>query len=477
MQKTLLYKILAILALTLVICLLLAMIQGTIHDRSEFRAEAVASIAADSVREQSIIGPVMVIPYTDEFDVTVPATTDAASKTETVRRSVSRVHLVFPNQLTVDGRFDTDYRYRGIHRVLYYSGQHALSGDFDLPLKSSLPRTNSLSRITVGQASIAVGIEDVRGIRNIPTITWGKQPIEFQQGTGSIALGSGLHADLPPMDMEQSGRVNFAFNLGLDGIERQHFSPVARNNQITLASKWPHPQFGGRFLPSTKDRSISDDGFKANWSISSLSTATQQQLRALQEGSAPAANATPAERIAAAVAVGGGTDPRADRFSVAFIEPVNVYSLAGRATKYGLLFVALTFAAFFIFEILKRLPIHPVQYLLVGLALVLFFLLLVGLSEHIPFVTAYLIASTACILLLGFYLSFVLRNRLRGLGFGVALTVLYGALYGLLSSENNALVLGSILLFAVLGAIMVATRKVDWYQVGKTEPVAAGEVN
>ena len=467
MQKTLLYKILAILALTVLICLPLVMIQNTIYERSEFRAQAVASIAADSVREQSIVGPVMLIPYTDEFDITIPTVNDE-NKTETVKRSVSRVHLVFPNQLNVEGKFDTDYRYRGIHRVLYYSGQHKLTGDFDLPLKSALPRTNSLSRITVGQPSIAVGIEDVRGIRNIPTITWGKQAIEFQQGTGSAALGSGLHADLPAMDLEQTARVPFAFNLGLDGIERQHFSPVGRNNQISLTSKWPHPQFAGNFLPSTKDRVINDDGFKANWAISSLSTAAQQQLRALQHGSANA------EPVPGAAATPIRPPVQVDRFSVAFIEPVNVYSLAERATKYGLLFVALTFAAFFIFEILKRLPIHPVQYLLVGLALVLFFLLLVGLSEHIQFVVAYAIASTACILLLGFYLSFVLRDWKRGLGFGVALTVLYGALYGLLVSENNALVLGSILLFAVLGAIMVATRKVDWYQVGKTdaEPVA-----
>ena len=135
--------------------------------------------------------------------------------------------------------------------------------------------------------------------------------------------------------------------------------------------------------------------------------------------------------------------------------------------------MALTFAAFFVFEILKRLPIHPVQYLLVGLALVLFFLLLVSLSEHIAFVHAYLIASVGCIVLIGFYLSFVLRDWKRGMGFGVALTMLYGALYGLLISESNALVMGSILLFAILAAVMVATRKVDWYQLGKAEPVAA----
>jgi inner membrane protein len=122
------------------------------------------------------------------------------------------------------------------------------------------------------------------------------------------------------------------------------------------------------------------------------------------------------------------------------------------------------------FEVLKMLPIHPVQYLLVGLALVLFFLLLVSLSEHIAFLTAYLIASGACIVLIGYYLAAVLRDWKRGMGFGTALTLLYGALYGLLVSENNALVLGSILLFAVLSGVMVATRKVDWYQVGRTVP-------
>ena len=145
---------------------------------------------------------------------------------------------------------------------------------------------------------------------------------------------------------------------------------------------------------------------------------------------------------------------------------VNIYSQADRASKYGLLFVALTFAAFFVFEILKRLPIHPVQYALVGLALALFFLLLLGLSEHVEFALAYLAASAACIGLLSYYLGHVLRDRWRGLAFGSGLILLYGALYGLLISENNALVLGALLLFAVLAALMVATRKVDWYQIG-----------
>jgi inner membrane protein len=262
-----------------------------------------------------------------------------------------------------------------------------------------------------------------------------------------------VHATLEMAALEREEQVRFAFDLGLDGIERQHFAPVAKNNEITLKSAWPHPQFGGRFLPVARERTVTDDGFAATWRISALSTDTQQQLLAMEE------KATPRENTLAGL----------DRFSVGFIEPVNVYSLAERATKYGLLFVALTFAAFFIFEVLKSLPIHPVQYLLVGLALALFFLLLVGLSEHYAFIYAYLISSLACIVLIGFYLSFVLHDWKRGMGFGVALTMLYGALYGLLISESNALVLGSILLFAVLAAVMVATRKVDWYQIGKAE--------
>lgn len=156
-----------------------------------------------------------------------------------------------------------------------------------------------------------------------------------------------------------------------------------------------------------------------------------------------------------------------DSFGVAFIEPINIYSQSDRAIKYGLLFIALTFAAFFLFEILKQLPMHPIQYGLVGMALAIFFLLLVSLSEHIQFLYAYLIASTACILLIGIYLGFVLNSKKRGYGFATALTILYAVLFGLLQSENNALVMGSILLFTILTAIMMATRKVNWYQVGK----------
>ena len=450
MQKTLLFKLLAILALTVVICIPIAMIDNTISERSTFRDEAVQSVSAESVREQVITGPILVVPYTDEYSEIIPAKS-SIEPAETINRSVTRKMIIFPNQLTVGGNIVTFRRYRGIHQVLQYRGTHDFKGDFSLPAMEALTRETPNSRLTMGRPYVALGIEDVRGISDIPKLNWNGEQVEFQQGTGLEAQRGGVHANLGPLSM--GSKATFSFRLALDGIERQHFVPVGKNNTITLTSNWQHPQFGGRFLPAP-ERRIDETGFAATWNISALSTNAQQQM--LDNEGAGA----------------GGTKTQLDRFSVSFIEPVNVYSMAERATKYGLLFLVLTFAAFFLFEVLKALPIHPVQYLLVGLALALFFLLLVSLSEHVAFHVAYIIASGACIVLIGFYLASVLRDWRRGLGFGTGLALLYGALFGLLVSENNALVLGSLLLFAVLAGVMVATRKVDWYQIGKS-PAAA----
>ena len=219
------------------------------------------------------------------------------------------------------------------------------------------------------------------------------------------------------------------------------------SNRIELRSSWPHPDFQGRFSPQNPH--ISSKGFDAAWDISALAANTQSRY-----------------------AVGSGVKEGADEIELTLVDPVNIYTQADRASKYGLLFVLLTFVGFFMFELIKQLRIHPIQYLLVGLALAIFFLLLISLSERIPsFLASYLIASGACIGLQGFYLSHVLQSRVRGIGFATMLTALYAALYGLLCSEDNALVLGSLMLFAILAAIMVITRKIDWYQLSQVAVV------
>lgn len=471
MQKSLLFKTIIIGLLAIVIYVPLMMIQSTIWERMRYRDEAVRSITADSVSEQVVIGPVLVIPYTETWEEqTVDATTQKTTKHLV---SNNHKHYVYPNDLTVKGAIDTDQRYRGIHKVLVYTGNHQISGDFMLPDIASLAsKDKTNASITQTEAPyVSIGLSDTRGLQNFPKLQWGDQSFEFRQGSKLTSFQRGIHARLDGMQTAKAGQVKFKMDLILDGIERLSFAPVAKNNQITLSSNWPHPQYGGRFLPSPKGRIHNDNGFSANWNISALSSNAQQQLSNLESAS-NAVNPVTAAQVTRTQEESTAASVPIDVFSVSFIEPVNIYSQADRAVKYGLMFVALTFAAFFLFEVLKQLPIHPIQYTLVGLALALFFLLLVSLSEKISFILAYLLASIACILLIGFYLSYVLRNWKRGFGFGCALTVLYGILFGLLQSESNALVMGSLLLFAVLSAIMVITRKVDWYQLGKATPAA-----
>jgi inner membrane protein len=443
MQKKLLLKCLIIFGLMLLIGLPLMMVEGTINERLRFHEQAVQSIAEDSVREQRVIGPVLVLPYTEEV------------KDRDTTRVVVRRKLVFPNELQIASKINTERRYRGIHQVLMYSGGHSFAGDFSLPVLGDFPRESPSSQLTMGRPYIALSVSDVRGIRDIPAVIVAGRNYKFEQGARLPGYPGGMHVLLDLAELKAAGAtVPFGFSLYLAGTERQHFVPVGTNNIVTVESNWPHPQFGGNFLPET--RSIGETGFKAGWRVSAMASGAQQQLAAQEVAGALPANAADART-------------KLDSFNIGFIEPVNIYAQADRATKYGLLFVALTFAAFFVFEILKRLPIHPIQYTLVGLALIMFFLLLVSLSEHIDFLVSYLIAAGACIALITYYLAAVLRSRARAGGFGAGLVLLYSALYGLLISENNALVLGSLLLFTALGAVMVATRRFDWYGIGNDD--------
>jgi inner membrane protein len=303
----------------------------------------------------------------------------------------------------------------------------------------------------------------VRGIIGTPRLRVDGIDVALEQGLGA-GDGTGVHARL--RSPRAGGTLAFDSRLDfvLGGTESLALVPLGERNRFALSSTWPHPHFGGSFLPRT--RSIDARGFRAEWEVSSLATAARAQYAA---GKAVARAADPVQ--------GGGRSGKEvqaegiDAVGVSLVDPVNVYSQADRASKYGILFVLLTFVGFFMFELIRQLPIHPIQYGLVGLALAIFFLLLVSLSEHIAFGWAYLLASIACIGLLGFYVGFVLRSRARGAGFAAMLAILYAVLYGLLASEDNALVLGSVLLFLILAAIMVVTRRVDWYQPAAGTPL------
>jgi inner membrane protein len=283
----------------------------------------------------------------------------------------------------------------------------------------------------------------VRGLVGVPSLQVSGVQRRLLQGQGHGR--SGLHTTLAAPAAGATLAFDVEFKSSLQGTETLSIAPLAERNVITLESAWPHPQFHGDFLPRT--RAIGPDGFRARWEVSSLASNAQSQFRARMSGRTNQ----------------GATDA-VDAISVSLVDPVNIYSQVDRATKYGVLFVLLTFVAFFMFEFLKQLRIHPIQYGLVGLSIAIFFLLLLALSERIAFGTAYLLAAVACVTLIGYYLRHVLGGWARGAGFAGLLGTLYAALYGLLISEDNAMVLGAGLLFVILAAIMVLTRKVDWYR-------------
>jgi inner membrane protein len=224
-------------------------------------------------------------------------------------------------------------------------------------------------------------------------------------------------------------------------------APVADETLAHLRSSWPHPGFGGRFLAA--ERTVSEQGFEARWRVSALVSGARAEFVERLQGGAAATGVAPVEAQ--------------DRFDVTMVQPLDVYALSLRAVKYGALFVALVLLATFMVETLGGPRLHPVQHGLVGASIAVFFLLLVALSEKIAFGAAYACAAGASVLLLAVYFGAVLRSAARGAMLAAYVAVLYAALYGLLISEHNALLLGSLLLFGMLAALMLFTRRVDWY--------------
>ena len=445
MDKKLLFKLAAIFFMSLLLLVPLGLIEGQIRERSQRQNEVQASIANSAAGEQLLVAPVIAVHYREQVDVAMPR--EGNPEQTTVRtRIVERTLLVPPEKLEMLGETAVETRNRGIYQARLFRLGFGTSGRFVLKPLAELP---SGGRIVSARARLLLGIADPRGVNNDPEVTINGKVHRFASasskneppaaatapdGTATQAAPTNrLAIDLGPLDLQRESRFDFSFPLQLTGTTRLAIAPTGEANRIELKSAWPHPNFGGRFLPTA--RTVGKDGFAARWDISHL-----------------------ARNFEATQKPGSG-----EVLSIDFVDPVNVYLQSERAVKYGVLFIVLTFAGFFLTEILRRAPIHPMQYLLVGLALAIFFLLLIALSEHLSFVLAYAASAAACIGLIAFYLAGALGGARQGLAFGAGLTGLYGVLYGVLLSEDNSLLMGSLLLFLALGATMLATRRVDWY--------------
>lgn len=437
MQRSLVIKIVLILFLVLLLVVPLTLIRGIVTERQQLRDGVIRELAATGVSAQKVIGPLVTVEYRRKVRTSV--TDAAAGKTTVTERWESGERRFFPEELSVDGDVVTEERSRGIYNALMYSATLAITGRFELPESFGVaPRDD----YEWGTATLVVGIADTRGIRSGLALAWDGEARDFLPGVTTAIVATGIHAPLGRLAPARSYR--FTLKLPLKGMQGLEIAPVGRTTRVALASPWPHPSFSGQYLPDT--RTIGGAGFSAEWRTSHLATGIAQQLSRCQANDC--------------------RELQRNTLGVNFVQPVDVYLQADRALKYGLLFIALTFVAFFLFEVLKRLAIHPVQYALVGVALALFFLLLISLSEHVAFAVAYLVASGASVALLGFYVSHVLASARRGTAFATALAALYGLLYVILRAEDFALLMGSITVFGIVALVMTLTRRVDWYRIG-----------
>jgi inner membrane protein len=431
LSKTLLACLMALLLLVP-----LNLIESQIGERRALQQGVQQDIARSAAGPQTINGPYLVIKYRVRMHKTEK---DKQGNVKvTAYDSEPREKVIAPANLKIAGAATVKTRWRGIYEARLFELESTISGDFSVPVNYGINRP--LKDIIFDSANLVVGISDARGILNSPALAINGESHDFSPGSASMALNNGIHAALPLPDPARQHVFSFEFPLNLLGMSTLAVVPAGSNTRMSLRSAWPHPSFGGDFLPH--DRTVDRGGFTAEWSVSSLA----HNAPALGESQKPGAQ---------------------ESFSVGFIDPVNVYLMSERAVKYGILFVVLVFTSFFLFELLRGLRIHPMQYLLVGLALAIFFLLIISLSEHIPFLAAYAISVTGCVALIGVYLAGVLRRRSAAAAFSAGIALLYGVLYGVLRSEDNALLMGTLILFTALAAVMMLTRHMDWYRIGE----------
>lgn len=469
MKSILLGKFAGLLVVVVMLLFGLDQITNLVHERQGTKQDAVNSVAQSLAASQTLLGPL--IHQTCTEDVAVINSNNAGDKTvRTQRREFERVAA--PATLSILGDSQLEERARGLYSTQVYSLKAKLSANWTDLKPMDGPRGRNSANIQCGPVVLMLAVSDARGIRQADvSINGVKQSV--RAGTQHAAYPRGVQVVLPA-STDLAAPMTAEIELELLGTEALRFVPLGGATQIKLASNWPHPSFKGQFLPS--ERTVRADGFEATWRVSSLASTAQQGVASERGlcsggdmGADSAARETTAEvamdvaRANTVPTARGDNGPCIETVAVAFIDPINTYSLSDRATKYGLLFIALTFVAVGLFEFMRGLRVHPVQYFLVGAAISIFFLLLVSLSEHLPFNDSYAYAASACVLLLGYYASHMLRSWKRGLPFGAGMALLYGLLFLLLQLEQTALVVGALALFAVLAAVMLLTRKVDWY--------------
>ena len=406
-----------------------SLVKELILERSYTMEAAVNEVSSTWGGRQTISGPVLTVPYKHFW-------TDKDGK---VFYNTLYAHFL-PDDLSIDGSVSPEIRYRGIYEIVLYNTKTKVSGSFSSPDFADWNISNDL--ILWDDAFVSLGLGDLKGLQENITFHWNDSTGQFNPGVPTDqVVTSGVSTKVKLTESDTS--YQFHFEINLNGSRSLSFLPLGEETNVRLASSWPNPSFYGNFLPD--ERNINNQGFDAKWKVLHLNRNYPQKWHN--------------RRI----------DIAHSGFGVEFFQPVDVYQQTLRSIKYNTLFILLTFVAFFFVEILNKKRIHPIQYLLVGFGLTLFYSLLLSISEHLNFFVAYLVSSIAIIALITFYTNAVLKKLKLTILMGFLLITLYAFLYVLLQEQDYALLIGNAGLFIILALIMFITRKIDWYKINTDE--------
>ncbi|HHC3181365.1 TPA: cell envelope integrity protein CreD [Klebsiella pneumoniae] len=426
LKSPLFWKITTLIGCIVLLSLPLMMVRELINERADYRSEVVDAIEQSTSGSQKLAGPLIAIPITE--------TLTRMENQKEVNYQRNWVYYWLPELLAVTGKQTVESRRVGIYSGQVWHNALQIKASFDPLRLAALRKTN----IVLGQPRLVVSVGDARGIGAIHAPEVNGNVLSVEPGLGISGDGAGIHMPMPAL-AEDNKPLEIAFSLDLNGTGEFSLVPLGRNSELQLTSNWPHPGFLGSFLPT--QREVSAAGYRAHWQSSWFANDMGSYFKDDME--------IPWSRLPA--------------FSADVMSLADQYQLTDRATKYAILLIGLTFMAFFVFESLTRRPLHPMQYLLVGLSLVLFYLVLLALSEHIGFTAAWLAASLSGAVMNGIYLQAVLRGWRNSLLFVAALLLLDGVMWFLLHSEDSALLLGTGVLALALSVLMFLTRRVDWY--------------
>ncbi|MEO6491069.1 MAG: cell envelope integrity protein CreD [Ferruginibacter sp.] len=398
-------------------------INNLIVEREARQKEVVKEVSSKWATSQTVSGPFIVVPYAEDG-------VNSEGKPVVIKKQL----ILLPAHLEVTGNMFPENRPRSIYKVLLYKSHLNFKGTF----KPTWPADINIVNVDLTNAKVCFSLSDFKGIEEEIYINFNGQKLLLAPGL-PITENDNTGLSVPVSLSMELIKAGFAFDMQvkLKGSEKLHFLPLSANSSFAINSVWPNPSFDGNVLPN--DRTVNEKGFSAKWNFNQANLPFGTVIKA------------------------GSFNRSSLAFGISMAQPADQYDKTMRSVKYAILFIGLTFALFFIVEIMQKIPFHPVQYVLVGLALVIFFTLLLSFSEYLVFDQAYLIAASATILLITFYAKGHFKSWQTAGVFAAVLSCLYGFIFILIRLEDTALIVGSIGLFMVLAIVMYVSRKINWY--------------